>query len=296
MRLPFFIILSAILILISPALSFALTGETARKMLVESGWSPLIAEEIIARVENAQGRMVAVFDHDNTLVSGDITEGNEKNQPGFMNILLKKLYSQNKLNVKIPEKYAEDPWGFYHNWAKHDPQAAYGWICTLLAGQKPETVLKYSKSYYEKYMKNAIFPEMLTLVKVLQDMGVEVYVVSASAHNIVIAAAQYFNIPVNRVFGIRLKIENDRITNKIINPISFAAGKTWYIKNFVGEFPKGNIMTFGDSYRTDGHMLRFAARQGGLGLLVNPAKAQIETLEKNNIAHYSLPSKPLLDW
>ncbi|MBU1106025.1 MAG: haloacid dehalogenase-like hydrolase [Candidatus Riflebacteria bacterium] len=292
------VILSIAILLISviqPAIAKAINGEEARDCLTKSGWTQELADKIVSKIETAEGRMIAVFDHDNTLVCGDITEGNGKSQPGFMHDMLTRMHAEHKIPVPVAGLYESNPWEFYHSWARSKPQEAYAWICTLLAGQKPEQVLIEATEYFENHMKKAIFPEMLTLVNVLQQMGVDVYIVSASAHNVVLSAAKYFGVPENRVLGIRLKIENGIIQPKVINPISFAAGKTWYIKNFAGDFPRGNIMVFGDSYKTDGHMLRFAAQQGGLALLVNPDAEITETLEKNKIVYYNLPSKPLLD-
>lgn len=291
-------VLSIAILLISvlqPAIAKAITGEEARDCLIKSGWSMELANKIISKVETAKGRMIAVFDHDNTLVCGDITEGNGKSQPGFMHNMLTRLHAERKIPVPVAGLYESDPWEFYHSWARSKPQEAYPWICTILAGQRADQVLIEATEYFENHLKKAIFPEMLTLVTVLQQMGVDVYIVSASAHNVVVAAAKYFGVPENRVLGVRLAIENGIIQPKVIKPYSFAAGKTWYIQNFAGDFPRGNIMVFGDSYKTDGHMLRFAAQQEGLALLVNPDAKIAETLEKNGILSYDLPSKPLLD-
>lgn len=279
-----------------PSSAQVISGQEARNILFKSGWSQEWAHRIIAKVENTEGRMIAVFDHDNTLVCGDITEGNGKSQPGFMHNMFTKMHKNRTIQVPVNGLYESEPWEFYHAWAKSNPEEAYPWICTLLAGQTPSQVLNNANEYFEKHLKKAIFPEMLTLVRVLQQMGVEVYIVSASAHNIVLAAAKYFGVPQNRVYGIKLKISNGVIQPKAMNPISFAAGKTWYIENYLGDFPQGNIMVFGDSYGTDGHMLRFAARQNGFAMLVNPSKKLEETLSKNGINSFNLPSLKLLDY
>ena len=293
-RVLFSISLFYILIFVTQPAS-AKTYDDASKALVKAGWTESLADEIIGKVKASKGRVVAVFDHDNTLVSGDITEGNEKSQPGFIHPLLLKMWKERSIPVWIEGLYNGDPWEFYCNWADSDPQKAYSWICTLLSGQRIKKVYSDVSKYYEKYQKKSIFPEMKTLVEVLQQLGVEVHIVSASAQNLVIVASKYYNIPENRIHGIRLKVKDGIIQPKVIQPISFAAGKTWYINHFVSKFPKGNILVFGDSYRTDGHMLRFAARQGGFALLVNPSAKIKPTLNENGIHYYSLPSLRLVD-
>lgn len=269
--------------------------DEAREKLIKAGWTEKLANKIIFKIEMSKGRFIAIFDHDNTLVSGDITEGNGKSQPGFMYPLIKQMHRDHSLPVPIEGIYESDPWKFYHAWAKVNHEEAYGWICTLLAGQTPEQVLSDGCAYYEKYQKQAIFPEMKALVTVLQDLEVEVHIVSASAHNLVLAASKYFKIPLERIHGIRLQITKGIIQPKVIRPISFAAGKTWYIENIIGDAKPGNIMTFGDSYTTDGHMLRYAARQDGIAILVNPSDSIKETLKNNRILFYDLPSLPMVD-
>ena len=288
-------VIAFLLVAVSTIPSLALTGQEARLRLLDAGWEPAHADGIVDRVERSTGRVVAVFDHDNTLICGDITEGNGKSQPGFMRSLLLARKDAGTLPPEVPPEAFDDPWEFYHAWARREPQVAYGWICTLLAGQTPAEARQAAEEYYACHVKPAIYPEMRELVEVLKDLGVEVWVVSASAEPVVRSAARFFGLPEDHVLGVRLAEENGRILPRVIPPISFAAGKTWYIKQFVGEFPPGNILVFGDSYRTDGHMLRFGAAQGGFSLLVNPAPDLIPTLETHGIRSQPLASKAALD-
>lgn len=286
----FFAVIIASLVLI-PGAARSMTREQAVSALMDSGWSLKLAEKITDKALSSNERIVAVFDHDNTLICGDITEGNGKSQPGFMHSMLLKKHAKRSVPVPVPGLYEAEPWEFYHSWARSNPKDAYPWICTLLAGQKVRDVRRQARAYYQKYLQPAIYPEMKTLVEVLKALHVDVYIVSASANDVVKVSAEFFGVADDHVHGIRLQNIKGVIQTKVIYPISFAAGKTWYIQNFAGNFKPGNIMVFGDSYRTDGHMLRFAAAQGGLALLVNPSADLESTLEERDIHFYHLPSR-----
>ncbi len=290
----FFAAIVATLILI-PGTALCMTRGQAVSALLNSGWSLRLAEMITDKALSTEDRIVAVFDHDNTLICGDITEGNGKSQPGFMHSMLLQKHANRSVPVPVSGLYESDPWEFYHTWARSNPKEAYPWICTLLAGQKISDVRRQARAYYQKYLQPAIYPEMKALIDVLKALNVDVYIVSASANDVVKVSAEFFGVPDDHVHGIRLQQIKGIIQTRVINPISFAAGKTWYIKNFAGEFKPGNIMVFGDSYRTDGHMLRFASSQGGLALLVNPATDLENTLTERGIHFYNLPSRAVLN-
>ncbi len=266
-----------------------------RKVLIDAGWVPQIADSIVEKVERSEGRVIAVFDHDNTLICGDITEGKELGHAGFANEFIKKSLCKRDITAEIPASAGKDPWKFYQEWASADPGHAYGWICTIYGGYPASEISRRSAQYYKEQIQPRIFPEMLTLVKVLKDLGVDVFVVSASAQVVVRAAAPFFGIPEDHIFGIRLAEKDGILLPRYLKPISWSAGKTWYIRNLTGSFPPGNILVFGDSYRTDGHMLRFGVSSGGYSVLVNPAPELLPTLEKQGIAHQRLPSKDRLD-
>ena len=270
-------------------------SDKACQRLVEAGWRPEMAEAIVAHVTRCQGRVIAVFDHYNTLVSGDITEGNGKSQPGLSLEMLEKGQFRKPLGVTIPRSFKNNLREFYHDWAKHNPREAYAWICTMFAGFPESEIVQMAETYYAARLQPFIFPEMKRLVQVLQTLGVEVFIVSASAEPLVRAAAKWFGLPESRVHGVKLSLKDGIIQPRVRKPISFAEGKTDYIQTFLGPIPKGNLLVFGDSWRTDGHMLRYSTRQGGFSLLVNPSPELIPTLDQHGVHYFTFPSKSLLD-
>ncbi len=270
--------------------SAAIEQAEARQRLLEAGWTAELADSIVRKVTGCQGRVIAVFDHDKTLVCGDITEGDEISQPGLGQLMIKERLFRKDPELRTPEGFNHDLWAYYHHWARIEPAEAYAWICTMYGRFSEIEVEALARAYYEHYLKPRIFPEMLELVKVLTDLDVQVYIVSASAEPIVRPAAEYFGLPVDRVHGVKVKSRNGLLLPEVNKPISFAAGKTWYITHFLGEFPRGNLLVFGDSWRTDGHMLRFGSDQGGFSLLVNPTLETLPALAQAHVRYYNLPS------
>jgi hypothetical protein len=49
-------------------------------------------------------------------------------------------------------------------------------------------------------------------------------------------------------------------------------------------------MVFGNSWGTDGHMLRYASRGGGFALMVNAPKKQRKTIRKYGVKLQSFPA------
>ncbi|NLI79971.1 MAG: hypothetical protein GX442_26435 [Candidatus Riflebacteria bacterium] len=189
----------------------ALSGQEARRRLLDAGWETAHADRIIDRVERSTGRVVAGFDHDNTLICGDITEGNGRSQPGFVRSLLLPRKDAGTLPPEVPPEAVAGPWAFSHAWARREPQVACGWICTLLAGMTPSEACQAAEESYACHVKPASYPEMQELVEVLKDLGVDIRVVSASAQPVVRSAAGFFDLPEGHRLGVRLPVENGRI-------------------------------------------------------------------------------------
>jgi len=265
---------------------------TAVSRLIEAGWGHEQAEKIVAKAIQSTDRTIAVFDHDNTLVCADVTEGNAGIQPGLGELMI--LNRRTRTPAPAPAGTSFDApdelMAYYHQWTKREPQIAYPWITTVLGGYTEEEALEIAERYYSRYIVPRIFPEMQALIAVLQDLGVEVFIVSASCQWFVRPAPRVFGIPEDHVHGIKLAQRGNVILPRPVPPISFAAGKTTYIQRYMGHYPPGNILVFGDSLRTDGHMLRFGARQGGLSLLVNPSPEALKILQRDGIDSYTLPS------
>ena len=101
--------------------------------------------------------------------------------------------------------------------------------------------------------------------KALEKAGVENYVVSASPELFVRSAAKSLGVPQWRIRGIRVVIDGDRITTRVVHPMPYAEGKVENVRELVLARPNGvAVAAFGNSYSTDGAFLRYVATQPSL--------------------------------
>ena len=99
------------------------------------------------------------------------------------------------------------------------------------------------------------------MVAALDRAGFEVWVVSASPERLVEGAAEAFGIPPERVIGVRSEEPDGRIGPKVLEPVTYRAGKRAAIEQRIGRRP---ALVFGDAW-TDFEMLTWAER----GVLVD---------------------------
>jgi len=271
----------------------ALAGPDAaqvRARLVAAGWSPEVAARIGERLATARGRVVAVFDHDGTLMHGDVTMGSGS-QPGVLRTMVERRELKPEGLAQIPAWMEPDPWKAYCEWTEREPMKAYGWLPTVLAGMKVRDFTRLARERYRDVYRRYLFPEQLALLSVLRDAGVEIYIVSASAQPLLEAAAPWLGIPPEHAFGIRLHERGGVIAPEIEPPPSYASGKVWAIEHRVHPSSYENLLTFGDSYVSDGPMLRLAARHGGVGVLINPKPEVRPLVERDGLLHQTFASE-----
>ena len=68
-----------------------------------------------------------------------------------------------------------------------------------------------------------------------------------------------------RCRGIRVVLDGDRVTTKVVHPVPNGEGKVENVREFVLARPHGvAVAAFGNSYSTDGAFLRYVATQPSL--------------------------------
>lgn len=227
-------------------------------------------EDYVSRNANVS-RKIAVFDHDGTLIHGDITEGiEEKEIPGVLKALVDSKSLKEEAFSKIPQQFRSDVWGYYRYLEKKDRQIAYEWYPSLFAGYQEKDIIKMADAIYQNVFKNYRYPEMQRLVKFLKLNGYEIYVVSASPTLLVQSAAVYWGIPQENIFGIDIKKDvNGKLTGEVVKPITYAKGKVYTIVEKIKAQPGDALIVAGDSLKTDIDMLKLAKERNSLAILVN---------------------------
>ena len=215
----------------------------------DMNWSQPIQNELRQFwAQDLKGK-VAVFDADRTLWKDDVGEA-----------FLKWLIKHEKL-VNLPEGL--DPYAHYEALCAQDKMVGYPYAAQLMAGLSEAEVRRLSATFFAEHFRQNVYPAQQVLIQKLQEAGVDVWIVSASNQWLIEAAANYLGVPASRVVGIRLEVKDARLTEQIIQPITFRAGKVAAIKKYIGQQP---VLVAGDSM-TDYEMLQYAS---GLRILINP--------------------------
>ncbi len=258
-------LLLALLLAVSPAAA----GETARR-LVRAGFDRTVARAIERHLEKP-GVAVAIFDHDHTLLHGDVCNGKEGAQPGFF----RELVDRGKLKPEgiavTPPDYLPDPLAYFEVLRRQGQMnRAYGWRNGLLAGFTPAELYTEAHAYYDRHCAPWLYPAMKALVAELKRRSAEVYVLSAAPADVIRPAASHLGLPPGNVFGIWFRLRDGKMTTALDGPNIYGIGKRWVIENRIRPADASRLMVFGDSWENDGYMLRLAKRRGGLAVMINP--------------------------
>lgn len=105
-------------------------------------------------------------------------------------------------------------------------------------------------------------PEVLDLCRQLLKFGFDVWVVTADGYWTTLVLSRQFGIDPSRVVGIRTRVVNGVLTEEVVEPVPFRAGKVEAILRSVGRAP---MMAIGSS-ENDRELLDYAS---GLRLLLD---------------------------
>ncbi|GMT48480.1 MAG: phosphoserine phosphatase [bacterium] len=176
------------------------------------------------------------------------------------------------------------------------PKFAYPWVVRFLANHTRDDVKNLAKETFSKETTESveeitltspdmgragqvkhlrkkgirIQPFIIDLMKALRENGFDVFVVTASQEAIVqgVAEENGYDVPNDHVFGIRLQVKDNRLTDEVIDtsdyPINYRKGKVTVIKNCL---PRNPVFIAGDS-NSDYTMLT-AFPETALRLIIN---------------------------
>jgi len=165
--------------------------------------------------------LVAAFDCDGTLWSGDAGEG-------FFAWELEPAQSL------VPESIAR--WARPRHADYEAGQVAEEVMCgemvTMHRGLREEVVQQACDAYFSQAISASIFPEMHELVRRLLDSGCEIWAVSSSSQWIIRSAMRYFGIPPNHTLAAEAAVENGIITDRLIR-VPSGPGKPEAIRDVV---------------------------------------------------------------
>jgi phosphoserine phosphatase len=167
--------------------------------------------------------LVATFDCDGTLWSGDAGEG-------FFSWELEKRLVSEPIVRWARSRYADYKAG------QVAEDVMCGEMVTMHRGLREEVVQQACDDYFAKGIAPNIFPEMRELVERLRASGCDVWAVSSSCQWIIRSAMAFFGIPQNRILAAEVAVENGTITDRLIR-VPSGAGKPEAIRSVLKSAP-----------------------------------------------------------
>jgi phosphoserine phosphatase len=177
-------------------------------LVTHMNWNPdpLINE---LKKRRPKGRAIAAFDADGTLWNTDLGEA---------------LFDYQIKHKLIP--LPPDPWGHYHHMQDTvSKRAAYLWLAQINKGLPITTIRTWAKTAVDELHPVPIFEEQRKIIRALQELGVEIFIVTSSIQWAVAPASHLFGIPEDHVLGIETEVVDGIVTEKQKGVLTFREGK-----------------------------------------------------------------------
>ena len=224
--------------------------------------------ENVAKLKAAQPDAVpmAFWDFDGTIIKGDISEGLDEDGVQRFKGLIQRTIEEGLCTV-----YPAD--GGWDRYLKHDyPRMkeigrwlAWPYNAQIYYGQSAARLDAFCEAECERVYRKWYFASSMKIMRALESAGVENYVVSASPELFVKNTAKTLGLPQCRLRGIRVAVDGDMVTTKVVHPVPSGEGTVENVREFVLARPGGvAVAAFGNSYSTDGAFLRYVATQPSL--------------------------------
>jgi hypothetical protein len=293
-------------------------------------WPPEAKAKLMKMIKaNANKGAFAVFDMDNTSYRYDL----EESLLPFME--MKGYINRNKLDPSlklIPFKdtrgYKETLQSYYWRICEIEDLICYPWVAQVFSGFTlaqlkgyVDELMAYGQPVPIKYWSGdevktgevnppKIFTGMTELYNVLMENGIDVYVISAAAEELVRMVAsdpKYgYNVKPENVLGVNMLLKNRRtgelvnsrfqikegtynqeanqellLTPYLVNPMTWYEGKYGTIVGWIDQWKKP-VLAGGDTPISDGYMLLNGVDvgKGGVRVWVNRRASSMEAMEK----------------
>ncbi len=212
---------------------------------------------------------LAFWDFDGTILKGDCSEGlklqGKSAYKGLAELAIESGYSR----IYAPEGGFDRFWKDYRHFEEGIGRwLAYPFIPQMLRGARTSDISALAEEQFATVLQDYYFQSSIDMLHALESKGINNYIISASADIFVDAAATTLGLPKERFHGIEVQVEEGRLTEKLIYPITWAKGKIEKLTNIVATLhsthPDKNIIilaAFGNSYSTDAPFLEYVAKQ-----------------------------------
>jgi phosphoserine phosphatase len=190
------------------------------------------------RARRPKGRALAAFDADGTLWNTDLGEA---------------LFAYQIKNQLVP--LPANAFEHYHRMKKEvSLRAAYLWLAQINKDVPIKTVREWAQKAIDELRPIPFFSEQKKIIALLQELEVEIYIVTASIQWAVAPAAPLLKIAENNVLGIETEVVSGIVTDKQKGVLTFREGKINALLDRTGGlapfFSAGN--TEGDQFLLEG--------------------------------------------
>jgi phosphoserine phosphatase len=217
---------------------------------------------------NSKCLFLAFWDFDGTILKGDCSEGLEENgkqiYKGLIELGVEKGYAKNYKGEERLSSLRKE----FSILERTDIGEAYLFAPKIFAGNEEQAMQSFAKEHFKNVLQKYYFPSSVQILDKLKEAGVKSYIISASADFFVKGSIGTTPVEPDSIFGIKMKIENGKITSKEIPPITYAEGKRkrieLVVESLLLEKKADHVFVlagFGNSFRTDGAFLEFIAAQ-----------------------------------
>jgi len=200
--------------------------------------------QLLSRPKPPGKAPLAVFDWDNTCISGDIGEA-----------VLERL-DHNGHHPDAVRKY----WELCET---YDKTVGYKFCAETMGGMSVQQADDLVNDVIDEHLRSgaiSLRPEMHQLMDRMRDTGWEVWVVTASAEPIVRTFAPRYGVPRTQVIGMALHERDGMIQPEMCGPITYRQGKVDAIDQRIGRRPNfaaGDALTDYEMLHTASDVLLF---------------------------------------
>ncbi|MBI2066410.1 MAG: haloacid dehalogenase-like hydrolase [Deltaproteobacteria bacterium] len=149
---------------------------------------------------------------------------------------------------------------YYHRIEQEGSKAAYPWVVAVFAGLSEREMYQLTGQAIKEELRRAIteeeirtdpadqhplhvkrgirlYPEIEQLMRLMKEVGVEVWVVSASARWIIQKVLEQLKLPVDNFIGMAVEVRNGILTSDPVHPQPMGPGKLEAILKQIGRIP-----------------------------------------------------------
>ncbi len=168
-----------------------------------------ILNPLDAYIAKNPGPYFAAFDADGTLWNSDVGEN----------------FFQYQIDLQsLPALHGIDPWDHYLSLKKTHPPDAYLWLAQICAGYPLSTVQSWAQETLQRFPPEILIPQKQLIAELLK-RNFEIFIISASTHWAVEAAAGLVDLPATAALGVKTTVINSIISDKQDGFITWREGK-----------------------------------------------------------------------